>query len=80
MLMIYGTRQCPDTLACLADLEAARIPFEFRDITLLPVLKEFMQLRDSNPIFAPVRAAGGVGIPLLVMDDGSLSFEWSPLL
>ena len=76
MMIIYGSAQCPDTRACLADLDARGTPYEFRDICDLPTLKEFLRFRDTEAAFAPVRAAGGIGIPLLIADDGSLHFDW----
>ena len=47
--------------------------YDFRDIGELPVLKEFLHYRDSEAVFAPVRASGGIGIPLIVGDNGSLT-------
>lgn len=79
-MKVYGTKQCPDTTACLADLDRAGRAYEFRDITELPVLKEFLGFRDREPLFEEVRAKGGVGIPLIVKDDASLTFDWAELL
>ena len=75
-MIIYGTKQCPDTVACLAALDAKGCAYDFRNIEGLPALKEFLQYRDNNPVFDSVKAAGGVGIPLIVMGDGSLTFDW----
>ena len=75
-VIVYGTTQCPDTVECLSALQAGGTAYEFRDITELPVLKEFLRCRDSEPMFESVRAAGGVGIPFLIRRDGSMSFEW----
>ena len=78
-ITVYGTRQCPDTCSCLDALEAAHIPADFKDISQLENLKEFLSIRDNDPIYDPVKARGGVGIPLLVK-DGVRSFEWNDLL
>ena len=75
-LIVYGTTQCPDTVACLAALREAGKAFEFRDITELPVLKEFLHYRDQEALFESVKEAGGVGIPFLIHRDGNMSFEW----
>ena len=72
-MIIYGSKDCPDTMACRAALDAAGTAYDFRDIGELPVLKEFLKYRDNEAIFAPVRAAGGIGIPLIVGDNGSLT-------
>lgn len=75
-MIIYGTKQCPDTAACLAALDSKGCAYDFRNIEDLSNLKQFLHYRDNNPAFDPVKADGGVGIPLIVRDDGSLSFEW----
>ena len=38
-------------------------------------LKEFLQLRDTNPVFEDIRARGGIGIPLFVDEDGEMTFD-----
>ena len=79
-MIIYGTKQCPDTQACLDAFESKGRAVEFRCIENLPFLKEFLHYRDNDAAFDPVKANGGVGIPLIVKDDGSLTFDWEPLL
>ena len=79
-MIIYGTKQCPDTAACLAAFDAKGRDYDFRSIENLPVLKEFLQYRDKEPMYEAVRAEGRVGIPLLVRDDGTLTFDWEALL
>ncbi len=76
-MIVYGSKQCPDTMACLSALCAAGMPHEFRDIADLPALKEFLKYRDTVSLFDEVKANGGVGIPFLVQEDGKYSFEWT---
>ena len=38
-------------------------------------LKEFIRLRDSSPAFDSVKAAGSIGIPCFVEEDGRISFD-----
>ena len=71
-MIIYGTTQCPDTMAFLQSCDVKGIPYEFRNISELPMLKEFLRYRDTSSLFDEVKARGGVGIPLVVKDDGSL--------
>lgn len=77
MLIIYGTDQCPDCVRCKADLDAAGVAYEYRDISgNLLYLKEFLSHRDQNAVFDPVKEAGKIGIPCLVSgEDISLSWE-----
>ncbi len=74
-MIIYGSSQCPDTKACLNAAQENKLLFDFRDIAELPFLKEFLAFRDHSPVFEPVKAAGGIGIPFIIRDDGSQSFE-----
>ena len=76
-MIVYGSKQCPDTVTCLSFLRENGTPHEFRNIADLSSLKEFLQYRDTVTLFDSVKAAGGVGIPFLVLDDGQFSFEWT---
>ena len=72
-MIVYGSKQCPDTMACLESLKKGGTPFEFRDLADLAMLKEFLHYRDTSPLYDAVKGSGRVGIPLIVADDGSLS-------
>ena len=76
-MIVYGSKQGPDTMACLSALSAAGTPHEFRDIADLSALKEFQKYRDTLPLFDRVKDNGGVGIPFIVQDDGKYTFEWT---
>ena len=77
MLKINGSMLCPDCVQCREDLDKAGIEYEFLDFgDSLKNLKEFLKLRDGNPMFDPIRAEGKIGIPCLQKDDGSLSLTW----
>lgn len=38
-------------------------------------LKEFLQLRDTNPAFDRVKQKGTIGIPCFVLEDGRVTFR-----
>ncbi len=77
MLTIYGSRLCPDCVRCVDDLTAAGVEFEYHDFAEdLRALKVFLSLRDQEPVFEAVRAAGKIGIPCIVREDGSVTLEW----
>ena len=77
MLKIYGSMLCPDCVKCCQELKEAEIPFEYCDfVDSLLHLKEFLKLRDEQPVFAEVRAAGKIGIPCIVRDAGTITLEW----
>ena len=81
MLKIYGSKLCPDCVECCQQLAAANVPFEYCDCAeSLKFLKEFLKLRDENPIFAEVRAEGKIGIPCIIRDDGTLTLDWEEFI
>lgn len=77
MLKIYGSMLCPDCVQCREDLDKSEIPYEYLDFSEnLKNLKEFLAIRDGNPIFDAAREAGGIGIPCLVDENGNVSLSW----
>ena len=77
MLKIYGSMLCPDCVKCRADLDAAGVPYEYHDFSReLPALKEFLNLRDSLPVFDEVRQRGAIGIPCIVEENGTVRLDW----
>lgn len=80
-MKIYGSMLCKDCVACCAALDAAGVDYTFLSITdELQNLKDFLRLRDGNPQFDGVRAQGNIGIPYIVLDDGTATFDWEALL
>ena len=72
----YGTPLCPDCLAADETLRGTDVPTEFINITASTAnLKEFLALRDSREEFTPIKAAGNIGIPCFLREDGSLAFD-----
>ena len=43
-------------------------------------LKEFLKIRESIPLFAEVKTEGGIGIPCIVKEDGSITLDWTELM
>ena len=81
MLKIYGTIACKDCEECIAAFEKAGLTFEFLEFRDdLSHLKEFLKLRDSSSLFDPVREAGGIGIPCIIREDGSMTLDWPSCL
>lgn len=75
-MKVYGTPICVDCRNYRA-LQASRgFAAEYIDITESTAnLREFLALRDHDPIFDPVRARGGIGVPLFVHEDGRKTFD-----
>lgn len=81
MLKIYGSPLCPDCVRCKQELEEAGVAFLYLDIgEKLLYLKQFLKLRDTNALFEPIRQRGQIGIPCIVRDDNTLTFEWDEFI
>ncbi|MBP3704420.1 MAG: glutaredoxin [Clostridia bacterium] len=80
-MKIYGSMHCPDCVDCCKAYDAAGIKYEFINITGgMPALKEFLHIRDNSALFDPVREKQGVGIPCIVLEDGTTTLDWESLL
>ena len=78
MLKIYGSMLCKDCVQCRADLDAAGTVYEYHDFAdNILNLKEFLALRDREPLFDDVRKAGAIGIPCILREDGSITLDWA---
>lgn len=78
MLKIFGSMLCKDCVECVEDLKKANVEFEFLDFAdSLLNLKEFLKIRDENPLFDAVREKGSIGIPAIVKEDGSVTLDWA---
>ena len=81
MLKIYGSMLCKDCVECVDDLKKENVEFEFLDFAdSLLNLKEFLKIRDENPLFDAVREKGSIGIPANVKEDGSVTLDWAEFL
>jgi len=77
MLKIYGSMMCPDCLACKKNLDFYGIPYEFIDINAdLHNLKDFLKMRDSDPVFDHCKEINDIGLPALVKEDGTVTVDW----
>lgn len=77
MLKIYGSMLCPDCVDCCADLDKAKVEYEFLDFSAdLRNLKAFLMLRDEKTVFDAVKREGAIGIPCILREDGSITLTW----
>lgn len=76
MLKVYGSPLCPGCVQCKEAFEKAGIPYVYMDITgNLRFLKMFLKLREDSG-FDEVRERGQIGIPCIVREDGTYSFDY----
>lgn len=81
MVKIYGSMLCKDCVQCREDLDRAGVCYEYLDFSQdLRNLKEFLTIRDGNPMFDAVRKAGGIGIPCIVREDNTVTLDWEELM
>ena len=75
-MKVYGAQTPLDCRNYKAIQKARGFEAEYIEITKdTAKLKEFLQLRDTNPVFEDIRARGGIGIPLFVDEDGEMTFD-----
>lgn len=71
MLKIYGSMLCKDCVQCREDLDRAGVAYKFYDFSEdLPALKEFLAIRDREPVSMKSAAAEGSGSPASSMNRG----------
>ena len=76
MIKIYGMETCPDCDYIKKQIEGREDEFEYIDISKnVRYLKEFILLRDSSPFFDKAKERKLIGIPLFVLEDGTLTFK-----
>ena len=75
-MKVYGAEICIDCRNYKAIQKNRGFEVEFVDIVADTTnLKEFLAMRDHEPIFEEVRNGGGIGIPFFVNDDGKKTFD-----
>ena len=71
---VIGSHLCPDTLYALNRLSEAKAEIDFKNMSAsLSDLKVYMALRQDSPVYADIRANGGIGIPCFVLEDGTVT-------
>lgn len=75
MIKIYGMKTCPDCVAVYKQV-AGDGSYQVIDIgEHVLYLKEFLRLRDNNPVFDAVKRIGAAGIPCFVLEDGTVTLR-----
>ena len=80
-MKVYGAESCIDCRNYKAIQECRGFEAEYIDITEnTKNLREFLEIRDADPVFEPVKARHGIGIPLFVREDGTKTFDFNEAL
>lgn len=80
-MIIYGSNLCPDVQKAIEVLQQQNIPFELRDFSKdLMALKEFLAIRDENPLFDKIKAEKMIGIPCFVLSNHVVTLDIDAVL
>ena len=78
---VIGSHLCPVTLYALNRLSEADVEMEYKDLSSsLADLKVYLALRQDSPIYADIRANGGIGIPCFLLEDGTVTRDLNEVL
>lgn len=77
MLKVYGAEICIDCRNFKAIQKNRGFDAEYIDITeSTKNLREFLMIRDQDPVFDSVKENHSIGIPLFVKEDGTKTFDF----
>ncbi|MGL4763938.1 MAG: hypothetical protein ACRC2N_02700 [Aeromonas sp.] len=69
-IIVIGSHLCPDTIYALYKLKENKVDFDFKDISSsFPALKEYLNIRETNPMYEEVKNKGGLGIPCFLKGE-----------
>ncbi|MBQ7896430.1 MAG: DUF4298 domain-containing protein [Oscillospiraceae bacterium] len=76
MFKVYGCQICINCRNYKAIQKSRGFEAEYIDITeSTENMKEFLTIRDTEPMYEPVREKHKIGIPLFVREDGLKTFD-----
>lgn len=80
-MKVYGSEICGDCREFKALMAQRGFTVEYVDITENTAnLRAFLQLRDQEAAFAPVKERGSIGIPAFVKEDGEVTLDLNTAL
>ena len=76
MLKVYGTDICIDCRNYKAIQKSRGFEAEYINIIEnTTILKEFLEIRDVDSVYADVRERHGIGVPLFIREDGTKTLD-----
>jgi len=80
-ITVIGSHLCPDTLYALNRLSGADIEVSFQDIlSCHEALQNYLQLRETEPLYADIRGTRRLGVPCFVREDGSITRDLNDII
>lgn len=75
-LTMIGSHLCQDTLYAMIKLKEKGAVIDFQNISaFFPALKLFLQKRENDPVFEPIKQEGKIGLPFFILEDGTETFD-----
>ena len=80
-LTVIGSHLCEDTRNSLEVIKGKNVEVVFENLSeSLESLKKYLSVRETSEMYAGVRAAGGIGIPCFVFEDGTKTLDLTVVL
>lgn len=80
-IKVFGSNVCPGTMRFLAILTENKVMPVFVNVTgSIDHLKTFITFRDTSPLFDNIRGTGGIGFPLIQLEDGTYTRDANKVL
>lgn len=80
-ITVIGSHLCPDTLYALNRLSGAGAEIDFKDIlSCHAVLQDYLEIRESSPLYEEIRGTRCLGIPCFVREDGTMTLNLNDIL
>lgn len=80
-IKVYGSNVCPATMRFLTILTENGVMPQFVNVTgSVNLLKEFILLRDTSPLYDNARGTGTIGFPLIQLEDGTYTRDANKVL
>ncbi len=80
-ITVIGSHLCPDTLYALNQLTGAGVEADFKDIlSCHGALQDYLEIRESSPLYQEIRGTRRLGVPCFVREDGSMTLDLKEIL
>ena len=80
-ITVIGSHLCPDNLYALNRLSGAGAEIDFKDIlSCHAVLQDYLEIRESSPLYEEIRGTRRLGIPCFVREDGTMTLNLNDIL
>ena len=81
MLTIYGTKQCRFCVECKSAFDEQGVDYTFVELLDdLQILKKFINVRHTKPVYDGIHRSGKLGIPLIKTEEGIYTRDWKQFL